>query len=124
MFCLTKTAKSSDIMTEESDRVTVRIPQELLSKLKQIQEMEGHPTISDTIRESLIKYVEIKMAPPNIRKVVVDLSRQDNTRLEELVQGGGSVSVDDAIRSAVREYVRSRMYAQRGDTEESDSATP
>ena len=124
MFCLTKRAKSSDTMTEESDRVTVRIPQELLTKLKHIQEMENQATISDTIREGLLKYVEIKMAPSNIRKVVVDLSRQDNTRLEELVQGGGSVSVDDAIRSAVREYVRSRMYAQRGDPEESDSATP
>ncbi len=102
--------------------MTVRIPQELLVKLKRIQEAEGHPTISDTIREGLLKYVEIKMTPPNIRKVVVDLSRQDNTRLEELVQGGGSVSVDDAIRSAVREYVRARMYAQRSGQEETDSA--
>ncbi len=122
-MCQTKKAKSSDKMTEESDRVTVRIPQELLAKLKLIQEAENHPTISDTIREGLLKYVEIKMAPPNIRKVVVDLSRQDNSRLEELVQGGGSVSVDDAIRSAVREYVRSRMYSPRDGAEESDKAS-
>lgn len=96
-------------MTETSERVTVRIPQDLLEVLKKVQEEEGHPTISDTIREGLERYVELKRAPSNIKKVVVDLSRQDNRQLEELVHEGGSVSVDDAIRSAVREYVRERL---------------
>lgn len=107
-------------MTEESDRVTVRIPQELLARLKKIQDAEGHPTISDTIREGLIKYAELKLSPPNIRKVVVDLSKQDNTKLEELVHEGSSISIDDAIRSAVREYVRAKVYEARDPRESAD----
>lgn len=96
-------------MAETSERVTVRIPQELLEKLKAIQEARGAPTISDTIREGLERYIEVNLPPPNIRKVVVDLSRQDNNRLEEFVREGGSVSIDDAVRSAVREYIRVRL---------------
>lgn len=96
-------------MVDTSERVTVRIPQELLEKLKQIQDSHGTPTISDTIREGLERYVEVNLPPPNIRKVVVDLPRQDNRQLEELVRDGTSVSVDDAVRSAVREYIRSRL---------------
>ena len=96
-------------MSETSERVTVRIPQELLEKLKAIQEQRGTATISDTIREGLERFVEMNLPPSNIRKVVVDLSRQDNRQLEEFVREGGSVSVDDAVRSAVREYIRLRL---------------
>jgi Arc/MetJ-type ribon-helix-helix transcriptional regulator len=96
-------------MAETSERVTVRIPQDLLEKLKAIQEAKGTPTISDTIREGLERYIEMNLPPPNIKKVVVDLSRQDNHSLEELVREGGSVSIDDAVRSAVREYIRVRI---------------
>jgi|SRR5579863_1992152 Arc/MetJ-type ribon-helix-helix transcriptional regulator len=96
-------------MGDTSERVTVRIPQDLLEKLKAIQATKGTPTISDTIREGLERYVDMNLPPPNIRKVVVDLSRQDNRQLEEFVRDGGSVSVDDAVRSAVREYIRVRL---------------
>ena len=96
-------------MVDTSERVTVRIPQDLLEKLKQIQQTKETPTISDTIREGLEQYIELNLPPQNIRKVVVELSRQDNNRLEEFVREGNSVSVDDAVRSAVREYIRNRI---------------
>jgi Arc/MetJ-type ribon-helix-helix transcriptional regulator len=96
-------------MVDTSERVTVRIPQDLLEKLKAIQQAKGTPTISDTIREGLERFIEVNLPPPNIRKVVVDLSRQDNLQLEEFVREGNSVSVDDAVRSAVREYIRTRL---------------
>lgn len=101
-------------MVDTSERVTVRIPQDLLEKLKAIQQAKGTATISDTIREGLERYIEMNLPPPNIRKVVVDLSRQDNTQLEEFVREGNSVSVDDAVRSAVREYIRSRVEQHVG----------
>jgi Arc/MetJ-type ribon-helix-helix transcriptional regulator len=96
-------------MADTSERVTVRIPQELLEKLKQIQTAKETSTISDTIREGLEQYIELNLPPQHVRKVVVELSRQDNNRLEEFVREGNSVSVDDAVRSAVREYIRGRL---------------
>jgi Arc/MetJ-type ribon-helix-helix transcriptional regulator len=96
-------------MADTSERVTVRIPQDLVDKLKQIQKATETATISDTIREGLERYVEMHLPPPNVRKVVVELSRQDNRELEEFVRDGNSVSVDDAVRSAVREYIRQRL---------------
>jgi Arc/MetJ-type ribon-helix-helix transcriptional regulator len=96
-------------MVDTSERVTVRIPQDLLRNLERIQKERGAATISDTIREGLERYVEMNLPPPNIRKVVVDLSKQDNRQLEEFVRDGASVSMDDAVRSAVREYIRQRL---------------
>lgn len=98
-------------MTETSERVTVRIPQDLLEKLKRIQNQQETATISDTIREALERYIEVHLPPPNVRKVVVELSRHDNLQLEEIVREGNSVSVDDAVRWAVREYIRQRVEA-------------
>ena len=120
-------------MVDTSERVTVRIPQDLLEKLKMIQQSKETPTISDTIREGLERYVEMNLPPPNIRKVVVDLSRQDNLQLEEFVREGNSVSVDDAVRSAVREYIRTRLDQvattsgrprRDGETVAADGTTP
>jgi len=108
-FVRQRTGRCLTDMVDTSERVTVRIPQELLEKLKQIQEAKETPTISDTIRAGLEQYVELNLPPQNIRKVVVELSRQDNNRLEEFVREGNSVSVDDAVRSAVREYISSRL---------------
>ncbi len=102
-------------MNETSERVTVRIPEDLLEKLKRIQEAKGIATISDAIREGLERYVEMNLPPPNIRKVVVELSRQDNRRLEAFVRGGHSVSVDDAVRSAVRAYLERRFRSEGRD---------
>ena len=115
-------------MAETSERVTVRIPQDLLEKLKRLQESHGTPTISDTIREGLEQYIEFHLPPTHIRKVVVELSRRDNNRLEEFVREGNSVSVDDAVRSAVREYIRSRIDqlppASRLPRREGDTVAP
>lgn len=120
-------------MADTSERVTVRIPQELLEKLKQIQQAKGTATISDTIREGLEQYIELNLPPQHIRKVVVELSRQDNSRLEEFVREGNSVSVDDAVRSAVREYIRSRIdqlaptsrpHRREGDPVAADGSPP
>ena len=74
-------------MVDTSERVTVRIPQELLEKLKQIQQSKETPTISDTIRDGLEQYIELNLPPQNVRKVVVELSRQDNNRLERPAEG-------------------------------------
>ena len=115
-------------MSDTSERVTVRIPQDLLEKLKRIQESKETPTISDTIREALERYIEMSLPPPNIRKVIVDLSRQDNHQLEEFVREGNSVSIDDAVRSAVREYIRRRLDAgtpsPRAHRRESETVAP
>ncbi|MFG1529905.1 MAG: ribbon-helix-helix domain-containing protein [Thermoplasmata archaeon] len=96
-------------MNETSERVTVRIPEDLLEKLRRVQEARGIATVSDAIREGLERYVEMHLPPPNVRKVVVELSRQDNRRLEEFVREGSSISIDDAVRSAVREFIRTRL---------------
>ncbi|NLN72081.1 MAG: CopG family transcriptional regulator, partial [Thermoplasmatales archaeon] len=53
-----------------------------------------------------------RFTPENIAKITVDLPRGNVNELEDLVKEGDSVSIDDAIRNAVREYTRARAKNQ------------
>ena len=52
--------------------------------------------------------IDRKFTPDNISKVTVDLPKGNVLELESLIRNGDSVSMDDAIRNAVREYTRAR----------------
>ena len=57
------------------------------------------------IQSDLQKY----FSPEHIKKITVDLPKSNVLKLEELVKDGDSVSLDDAIRNAVREYTKDRL---------------
>ena len=72
---------------------------------------------SDVVRAAIEKFIETENVPANISKITVELPKGDSVRLEQLVDEGDSVSIDDAIRHAVREYVRVRIERALGDQE-------
>ena len=93
----------------DTERITVRIPQEKLQALQELVDKGKYPTISDAIRAALDSFVEAHFTPEYIQRITVELPKGNVVELETLVQEGDSVSIDDAIRNAVREYVRKRL---------------
>lgn len=93
----------------ESERVTIRLPNERIEALQALVEQGRFSTISDAIRAAIDKFVEGEFTPEYIEKITVELPKGNVVNLKELVQEGDSVSVDDAIRNAVREYIRKRV---------------
>ena len=65
--------------------------------------------MSDAIRAAIDSFVETHFTPEHIEKLMVELPKANVVKLEELVHSGDSISVDDAVRNAVREYVRLRL---------------
>ncbi len=98
----------------ESERVTIRLPPEMLKHLRELVERGEYKNISDVIRASLQRFIEEQVSPPNIEKITVEFPKGNVIKLEELVHGGDAISINDAIREAVREYIRNRFeYALR-----------
>ena len=58
------------------------------------------------------EFIENNFTPDNISKITVDLPKGNVLELESLIRNGDSVSMDDAIRNAVREYTRARVKDQ------------
>ena len=58
------------------------------------------------------EFIENNFTPDNISKITVDIPKGNVLELESLIRNGDSVSMDDAIRNAVREYTRARVKDQ------------
>ncbi|MGN1044487.1 MAG: CopG family transcriptional regulator [Candidatus Methanomethylophilaceae archaeon] len=92
-----------------SERVTVRITKEQLLLIQDLIDKGKFDTMTEVVVSALDEFLGKYYSPENIQKVTVDLPRGNMVRLEELVRDGDSVSIDDAIRNAVREYTRNRI---------------
>ena len=57
------------------------------------------------------------MAPENVEKKVVDLPKASVRALEELTEQGEYVSVEDAIRAVIRDYVKNAIKEKEGEME-------
>jgi Arc/MetJ-type ribon-helix-helix transcriptional regulator len=64
------------------------------------------------VREAIDGFINSKFTPENIAKITIDIPKGNVVELESLVKNGDSVSLDDAIRNAVREYTRARMKSK------------
>jgi len=69
-----------------------------------------YSTISDAIRAAIDRFIDIQFSPDYIRKLMIELPKGNVVDLQQLVKSGDSVSVEDAVRNAVREYVRRRLH--------------
>ena len=92
-----------------TERVTVRITKEQLLLIQNLIDSGKYETMTDVVKSALDEFLGKFYSPDNIQKVTVDLPNGNMIRLEELVREGDSVSIDDAIRNAVREYTRNRI---------------
>ena len=102
--------------SEETERITVRVPAEKLEKLDEMVKSGEFKSKSDVIRAAIERFIETEDIPRNISKITVELPKGDSVTLEQLVEDGDSVSVDDAIRHAVREYIRVRIEKALSET--------
>ena len=91
-----------------SDRITVRLTAETQEKLELLIDKGEYKNVSDVVRHAIDFFLEKQFPPPHIEKVIVDVPKGNMNDLQSLVMEGDSVSVDDAIRNAVREYLRNR----------------
>jgi len=93
----------------DNERITVRVSQEMAKKIQQLVDNKEYKNTSEIIRIALERLLEEEVSPPNIERIAVTLPKGSVVKLEELVHGGDAVSINDAIREAVREYTRSRF---------------
>ncbi len=96
-------------MVSDTQRITVRIPNDMADNLQDLVDKGEYSTMSEAIRTAISDFIENKNAPDHISKVTVDLPKKKVNEIKNLVQEGDSISVDDAIRNAVRDYVKEKI---------------
>ncbi|NPA74480.1 MAG: ribbon-helix-helix protein, CopG family [Euryarchaeota archaeon] len=102
----------------DSSRITIRLSQTAMEQMQKLVESGEFKNISDVVRTAIERFLSEKFSPPNVERVSVDLPKKTKDLLVELVESGEIEAVDmnDAIRLAVKEYVR-RYISQAAENE-------
>ncbi len=105
-------------MSPESIRITVRLPKEQVDKIETMLATGKYgKTVSDLIRKAIDDFIETEFSPDNVEKKVVDLPKASVRALEQLTEQGEYVSVEDAIRAVIRDYVKNTIKENEGEKE-------
>jgi Arc/MetJ-type ribon-helix-helix transcriptional regulator len=94
--------------------IGVRVPEELKLKLEELCEQEGK-TLSELIRDTLEEYVQVKEEEWQKVKVCVKMPSKVYRQVGMFVDYGYYTSMDEAINSAVRLWLRfeKREYEEK-----------
>lgn len=92
----------------DSARITIRLSKDAADKLQKLVEEGEYKNLSDVVRAAIEEFLDLKFSPQSVERVRVDLPKKTVNILLNLVESGEveAVSLDDAIRMAVKEYVR------------------
>ena len=96
------------IKMSDSARITIRLSKDAAERLQKLVEEGEYKNLSDVVRAAIEEFLGLKFSPQSVERVRVDLPKKTVRMLESLVESGEveAVSLDDAIRMAVKEYVR------------------
>ncbi len=88
-------------------RITIRVSEDLIDQLQEIVERNHYSSISEAIRLSISEFITRNRAN-STSKVDLKLPRNIYTELEEEVNNGNAISVNDLIRFILREYAKGK----------------
>lgn len=65
-------------------------------------------SLQEAVQEAVRRFVDSEFTPEQRSQIVINRQKEDKVRMEDLM-GDGSVTMDEAVKKAVTEYVRSRL---------------
>jgi Arc/MetJ-type ribon-helix-helix transcriptional regulator len=101
-------------MPPESERVTVRLPEDQIKKLDKLIKKGEYGNLSDVIREAIQELLDRKYTPENLERRTINFPKDSISNLEKLVNDGDAIDIEDAVRNAVRDYIRGRVRRPPG----------
>ncbi len=99
-------------------RITIRLSEEDMQKMESLLDKYNFESISDIIRMAIRQFMEKYDDEGINKKVEVQLTRKMVDDLNSLLARGDAISIDDLIRSVLKEYTKSTLTREK---ERSDS---
>jgi Arc/MetJ-type ribon-helix-helix transcriptional regulator len=90
------------------DKVTARLPDDIIAVLQTLVDKGEFANLQEVIQEAIRRFVSSEFTSEQISQILMDRQKEDKIKMEVLM-GDGSITMDEAVKKAVSEYVRSRM---------------
>lgn len=98
-----------NVHMDPTEKIIVRLAPDTIIILQTLVDRGDYDSLSEGVSDAISKLIESKLTPKEISKILHDNVREKPLNMESLLSDGSPESMDEAVRKAVKDYVRSRM---------------
>jgi len=97
---------------DPTEKIIVRLEPDTMAILQALVDRGEYDSLSEGVSDAIDKLIASKFTPKEIAKILNEQTRAKPIKMESLLTDDDPESMDEAVRKAVREYVRSRMDSE------------
>jgi len=94
---------------DPTEKIIVRVSPDTVTILQELVDRREYGSLAESVADAINKMIESKLSPEEISKILGDHARQKPLKMETLLTDDDKESMDEAVKRAVKGYVRSRM---------------
>jgi len=94
---------------DQTEKIIVRLSPDTVLLLQALVDKGEYDSLSESVADAINKMVESKFTKKEVAKISKEHMKEQPLKMESLLSDGDPESMDDAVRRAVKEYVKTRM---------------
>ncbi|MDR0309805.1 MAG: ribbon-helix-helix domain-containing protein [Candidatus Methanoplasma sp.] len=94
---------------DRTEKIIVRLTPDTIILLQKLVDRGKYKSLSEGVADAIRTMIESEFTPQEMSAIQSEHIREKPLDMESLLTDGDKVPMDEAVRKAVREYVRSRM---------------
>lgn len=94
---------------DRNEKITVRLSPDVMALLQAIVDRGDYESLADCIFEAIKNMIGEKFTPKEISKILSETVREKPIDMESLLTDGDPVSMEEAVKKAVSEYVKNKL---------------
>ena len=94
---------------DRTEKIIVRLTPDKIIILQALVSRGEYDSLSETVFDAINKMIDSKFTPDEVSKILKENDMGEPIKMESLLAKGEPESMDDAVRRAVKEYVKTRM---------------
>lgn len=97
---------------DRTEKVIVRLTPDKIILLQNLVDRGDYSSLAESVSAAIDTMIGEKFTPKEISKILNETVREKPVKMESLLTDDDPVSMDEAVRKAVSEYVKTRMDSE------------
>ncbi|MCL2318343.1 MAG: hypothetical protein FWC44_04775 [Methanomassiliicoccaceae archaeon] len=94
---------------EPTEKIIVRVSPDTVTILQELVDRREFGSLSESVADAIKEMIASKLTDEEIAKILSEHAREKPLKMETLLTDDDKESMDEAVKKAVRGYVRARM---------------
>ena len=94
---------------DPTEKIIVRLAPDKIVLLQALVNRGEYDSLSETVSDAINRMIESELTPDEVSKILKEHDMKTEIKMESLLAKGDPESMDDAVKRAVKEYVKTRM---------------